>query len=113
MLEEMIPGAAYIERAALPTGENLAGRVANQIRWEVADVSDRRRTVMELAAFAEREALLKKGRDAGLPPREYELFSFFVDNPGATNAEAAQALGVAVGTVKSMRHRIKNTPGIA
>jgi hypothetical protein len=113
VLQEMIPAAAYIERAALRPGENLASKVANQIRREVASVSDYRRTARELAAFAEREALLKKGRDARLPPREYELFRFFVDNPGATNAEAAQALGVAVGTVKSMRHRIKNTPEIA
>ncbi len=47
-----------------------------------------------------------------MPPREHELFRFFVDNPGATNAEAAQALGVAVGTVKSLKYRIGNTPGI-
>jgi predicted permease len=42
----------------------------------------------ELAAFAEREnrlkleKLLKKGRDAGLPPREYELLALVVNSPG-------------------------------
>lgn len=62
----------------------------------------------ELATFANREALLQKARDAGLTPREYELFEFFIENPTAKNADAARALGVAEGTVKSIKNRIKN-----
>lgn len=62
----------------------------------------------ELATFANREALLQKARDAGLTPREYELFEFFIENPTARNADAARALGVAEGTVKSLKNRIKN-----
>src|SRR5215217_2749552 len=37
----------------------------------------------ELATFAEREKSLKWGRDAGLPPREYEVFRYFVEHPTA------------------------------
>lgn len=68
---------------------------------------------IELARFANQEALLKIGRDAGLPPREMELYRFFIENPKATNREAADLLKVSVGTIKTMRHRIKNTLGAA
>ena len=60
----------------------------------------------EIAAFAEREALLRKARDAQLTPREHELFEFFIDNPTARNADAARTLDIAVGTVKSLKSRI-------
>jgi DNA-binding CsgD family transcriptional regulator len=61
----------------------------------------------ELTTFAVREAALKKARDAGLTPRELELFTFFVENPKARNTEAARALGIAEGTVRSLKSRIK------
>jgi DNA-binding CsgD family transcriptional regulator len=61
----------------------------------------------ELGPFAEREALLRKAHDAGLTPREHELFKFLIENPAAKNADAARALGVATGTVKSLKARIK------
>ncbi len=62
---------------------------------------------MELAVFAEREVLLQKARAARLTPREHELFRFFIENPSAKNADAARALGLAPGTVKSLKARIK------
>lgn len=108
VLLDEIPGHVY-DLELYFSAEELPGKIANQIRRENTPHSDHRSTLMELAEFAERETLLKQGRDARLPPREYELFRFFVHNPGATNAEAAHGLGVAVGTVKSMRHRIKKT----
>jgi DNA-binding CsgD family transcriptional regulator len=92
---------------------DLPGKIANQICREIIEHPDARKTEMELAGFASREISLKRARDAGLPPREYELYKFFVDNPGSTNARAAQRLSIAVGTVKSLKHRIKNTAGIA
>src|SRR5215207_1563561 len=64
---------------------------------------------LELAAFADREALLERARDAGLTPREQELFWFFIANPGARNVDAARALDIAEGTVKSLRARIKKS----
>ena len=71
---------------------------------------------LELAAFADREtreAALQRGRDAGLTPREMEFYRFFIENPTAKNSEAADHFRVSVGTVKKIKHRIKNTPGAA
>jgi hypothetical protein len=45
----------------------------------------------ELATFAEREALLRLGRKAGLPPREMQLLELFTSKPGISNPEAARA----------------------
>jgi DNA-binding NarL/FixJ family response regulator len=50
---------------------------------------------------------------AGLTPRERELFKFFIENPEARNAEAARVLGIAVGTVSSLKSRIKDALGAA
>jgi hypothetical protein len=71
----------------------------------------------ELAAFVEREKALKAARDAGLPPREYELFALvmntprrFLNNDGKPkHREIAQELGIAVGTSKSLWSRIMRT----
>jgi DNA-binding CsgD family transcriptional regulator len=65
----------------------------------------------ELAMFAhaEREALLKRGRDAGLPPSEYELLKLLAAKPKIPNREAADKLGKSVGTVKKLKHNIKKT----
>jgi DNA-binding CsgD family transcriptional regulator len=69
----------------------------------------------ELAKFApaEREALLKRGRDAGLPPSEYELLKVLAANPKIPNREAADKLGKSVGAVKKLKHNIKKTLGAA
>jgi DNA-binding CsgD family transcriptional regulator len=70
----------------------------------------------ELAMFthAEREALLlKRGRDARLPPSEYELLKLLAAKPKIPNREAADKLGKSVGTVKKLKHNIKKTLGAA
>jgi hypothetical protein len=71
---------------------------------------------VELATFAEREALLKQAREAGLTPREHELFTLVVSEPerflrnGKLNHnEAAREMGVAVGTIKSLWSRTRKT----
>jgi hypothetical protein len=69
--------------------------------------TEMRPQTQELATFAEREALLKKARLAGLTAREHELFKFFLENRRASNADAARALGVAEGTIRSLKSRIK------
>jgi hypothetical protein len=58
---------------------------------------------VELATFAERDAFLKRARDVGLPPREYELFRLsledskrFLRNGRLNYSEAAREMGVAV-----------------
>jgi hypothetical protein len=68
---------------------------------------------IELAIFAEREALLKRGRDAGLPPREYELFKLYVEEPKISSREAGQRLGLSAGAVRTLKARIKKTLGAA
>jgi hypothetical protein len=85
----------------------------------VKAIEQRRRPpteVEELAAFADREALLKTGRELGLPPREYELFRLvfseperFLRNGKLNHAEAAREMRVATGTVKSLWARIRKT----
>ncbi len=62
---------------------------------------------LELAAVADREALLKHARVAGLAPREMEVYRLFVENPGIKCREAAEQLGVSVGAVKKTKNRIK------
>jgi hypothetical protein len=78
---------------------------------------------LELAEFAEHEKreqlleLLEKGRDVGLPPREYKLLALVVNDPrrflnnngNLRHREAAKKLGVAVGTSKSLWSRITKT----
>lgn len=68
---------------------------------------------LELARFADREAVLRIARDAGLPPRELEIYRLFIDNPGIKNREVAERLDVSVGTVKQLKSRIKRSLGAA
>jgi len=87
------------------------------LRTEVArrlEKRDPRSDVKELAAFADREKLLKRAKDAGLTPKEYQLFALVAGDPGRflkngklNHSEAAHAMGVAVGTTKSLWSRTK------
>ena len=72
--------------------------------------------VAELAAFADRERTLKLAREAGLPPREYELFSLvtgdvdrFFNSGRLDHGEAAREMGLAVGSIKSLWSRVRKT----
>jgi DNA-binding CsgD family transcriptional regulator len=67
----------------------------------------------ELATFAVREALLKRGREAGLPPREYELLKLLVEKPKISSREAGQRLGLSAGAVRTLKVRINRTLGVA
>jgi hypothetical protein len=98
------------------TRSEVARRIERQSERPSAQPTEE----IELAEFADREnreMLLKLANRRGLPPREYELFSLAVNNPkrfmrsnGKLNhREAAEELGVAVGTVKSLWSRIKKT----
>jgi len=69
----------------------------------------------ELAAFSELEALRKQAREAGLTPRQHELFGLVVSDPGRffrngklNHNEAAREMGVAVGTIKSLWSRTRD-----
>ncbi len=88
VLEDMIPGVAYVELTELPPGGNLAGRVASQIRREGIERPDEPGMVyspgperllghadeLELAAFAIRELLARMAEDAGVSEQEWESF---------------------------------------
>jgi DNA-binding CsgD family transcriptional regulator len=63
----------------------------------------------EFATFFEREALLRLGREAGLPPREYEYLKLWVANPRISYSEAASELKISKGAVKTLKHRVMNT----
>lgn len=93
----------------LATRTAAAKKIVERLRTETSCEA-------ELAAFADREAALKQAREAGLPPREYELFGLVVSDPkrflknGKLNHnEAAQEMGVAVGTIKSLWSRTRKT----
>lgn len=98
-----------VDQRLLATRSAVAKKIAGQSR-------EKPPTALELATFAEREALLKRAREAGLTPREQELLQLAMRNPerflrnGKLNhKEAARELGVAVGTTKSLWSRIKKT----
>jgi DNA-binding CsgD family transcriptional regulator len=96
---------AYIEKP--PAWGDLM-----DLRSEVARRLEKREAppapdLRDLAQFADREALLKRVRDAALAPKEYEVFKLFVENPGVKYREVADKLGVSIGTVSKMKSRIK------
>jgi hypothetical protein len=92
VLEEMIPGLSYIVEAEMPRDGNRAGWVASEIRREGLEQAHHPNKVsameqervseffvecnneQELAAFAKRELLVCKIRDANLSPQEGEPF---------------------------------------
>jgi hypothetical protein len=65
----------------------------------------------ELAAFdeREREELLKRGRDVGLPPQEFELYKLLIGKPGLKNKEYGAQLGITANHVAVLKSRIKKT----
>jgi DNA-binding CsgD family transcriptional regulator len=64
---------------------------------------------LEFVTFAEREALLRRGREAGLPPKEYQYLKLLAANPRISYSDAARKLEISIGTAKSLKHRIKRT----
>ena len=120
VLEEMIPGVAYVEQEDLPPGDNLAGKVASQIRREGMERSDKPGMVfapgpehmlepasdeLELAAFVDRELLARKIRDGELSSRERESFLF---GTLLGNKEAAKVLGRPANQIGQERFRAMN-----
>jgi hypothetical protein len=92
----------------------LRSDLVRRVESEVA--ASREDEVANLAAFANRELTLKLGREAGLPPREYELFCLvtgdaerFFRNGRLDHSEAAREMDLAVGTIKSLWSRVRKT----
>jgi DNA-binding CsgD family transcriptional regulator len=103
--------AAYHEREA-GWGDLMDVRTEVVRRLEKVEA---RPEVQDLVAFAqrEREAVLKRGREAGLPPREYELLKLLVDKPNTSSREAGEALNITPGAVRALKSRIYRTLGVA
>jgi DNA-directed RNA polymerase specialized sigma24 family protein len=106
--------AVWQEKRAAWKGEYFQQADLMEMRNEVVRRLEKRESKppleVELATFADHEKLLKQAKAAGLPPREYELFNLrVVENPGMSLREAAQRMGIAEGTAKSLWSRIKKT----
>jgi DNA-binding CsgD family transcriptional regulator len=89
--------------------KELKNRIADSIASHVNAGSAKNARLDELSAladFANKERVLKQGKDAGLAPREYEIFKLFVENPGIKYREVADRLGISVGAVSKTKARI-------
>jgi DNA-binding CsgD family transcriptional regulator len=89
----------------------LTNRVARRLEGRTASLTE-----TELGEFADREEklrLLKRGRDVGLPPREYELLKLLVEKPNISSREAGNALGITPGAVRALKSKIYRTLKVA
>lgn len=116
VLLDEISGAAYVERASLVTGENLAGKVAGRLRKEALErpgnpstvssqLADEAADERALADFADRERLAKTVRDAGLSSQELESWYFAIR---FGNKAAAELLGRSANQVAQEKSRAKD-----
>lgn len=117
VLGEHILSLAYKaqEEAGRPLSDaELVRIITRQLRRDVSEGGGtRQEELLLLAEFAEREVLLKRalewGRQAGLTPREFEVYKLFLENPNIKYREAAHKLGMSTSQVGVLKHRIKHT----
>jgi DNA-binding CsgD family transcriptional regulator len=117
VLEEHILSLAYEaqEEAGRPLSDaDLARIITGQLRRDASEGGGtRQEELLLLAEFVEREALLKQalewGRQAGLTPREFEVYKLFIENPKIKYREVAEKLGMSTSQVGVLKHRIKHT----
>jgi DNA-binding CsgD family transcriptional regulator len=117
VLEEHILSLAYKaeEEAGGPLSDaELARVITGQLRRDASGSQQtRREELLLLAKFVEREVLLKRalewGRQAGLTPREFEVYKLLIENPKIKYREVAQKLGMSTSQVGVLKHRIKHT----
>jgi DNA-binding CsgD family transcriptional regulator len=64
--------------------------------------------LQDLAAFADRENLLKYAKAIRLSPQELEVFKLCTDKPNLKYREIAGELGISTNQVGVIKHRIKN-----
>jgi hypothetical protein len=63
----------------------------------------------QFAEFVDREDMLKRGRDARLPPQEFELYKLLISNPSLKNKEYGAQLEISANHVGVLKSRIKKT----
>jgi hypothetical protein len=119
VLEEMIPGIAYVERAELQSDDQVASKVANQIRREGLERPDdpgkvfapgpdgltKHTDELELFAFAQRELLAHKVHEAGLSRQEAESWMYSILL--GSDKKAAAVLGRPANQVAQEKLRAK------
>jgi DNA-binding CsgD family transcriptional regulator len=90
-----------------------------EIRTEITRTIEKRLTppraadLVDLAAFADKEKLLQRAKIAGLTPQEMQVFRLWIENPALKNQELGERLGISAGHVRVIKHRIKNSLGVA
>jgi DNA-binding CsgD family transcriptional regulator len=117
VLGEHILSLAYKaqEEAGGPLSDaDLVRIITGQLRRDASEWGGtRQEELLLLAEFVEREVFLKQalewGRQAGLTPREFEVYKLFLENPKIKYREAAQKLGMSTSQVGVLKHRIKRT----
>jgi DNA-binding CsgD family transcriptional regulator len=117
VLGEHILSLAYKaqEEAGGPLSDaDLVREITRQLRRDASEWGGtRQEELLLLAEFVEREVFLKQalewGRQAGLTPREFEVYKLFLQNPKIKYREAAQKLGMSTSQVGVLKHRIKRT----
>lgn len=100
---QRVPGAG-------PDYINLVSRAleGKDIEPKKADASpETEPPEIEAARFADREKALQRGRDAGLPPREMQVYELVVENPARPNREIADKLGITPEHVRAAKSRIR------
>jgi hypothetical protein len=115
VLEKHLLSLAYVaeeERGPLSEAELVRG-ITSQLRrdaWESRKT--RREVLLLLAEFVEYEVFLKQalelGRQAGLTPREFEVYNLFLENPKIKYREVGEKLGMSTSQVGVLKHRIKH-----
>jgi DNA-binding CsgD family transcriptional regulator len=115
VLKEHILSLAYVaeEEAGPLSDAELVRIITGQLRRDaLGSQTTRREELLLLAEFAEREVFLKqaleRGRQAGLTPREFEVYKLFIENPKIKYREAAEKLGMSTSQVGVLKHRIKH-----
>jgi hypothetical protein len=99
--------AAYEERPRA-WGDLMDLRTEVARRLEKQEAQSNKKELTELAAFADRETLLKLAKGARLSAQELEVFELCTSNPGISYREIAGRLGMkSTSQVGVVKHRIK------
>ena len=99
--------AAYEERPRA-WGDLMDLRTEVARRLEKREAQSNKKELTELAAFADRETLLKLAKGARLSAQELEVFELCTSNPGLSYREIAERLGMkSTSQVGVVKHRTK------
>jgi DNA-binding CsgD family transcriptional regulator len=116
VLQEHILSLAYVaeEEAGGPLSEaELVRIITGQLRRDATEShKTRREELLLLAEFVEREVFLERalewGRQAGLTPREFEVYKLSIEDPKIKYREVGEKLGMSTSQVGVLKHRIKH-----